>query len=95
MEVLRAEVDAAWSYGGMWIGVWHPFVSGRPSRCDAMVTLVEYMQRKGQVWFARLEEIAAHVTQCVESGAWSPRVERLPYAEETLAGIPYNSAVLE
>jgi peptidoglycan/xylan/chitin deacetylase (PgdA/CDA1 family) len=95
MEVFRAEFDAAWSYGGMWIAVWHPFVSGRPSRCDAMVTLVEYMQRKGQVWFARLDEIAAHVTRCVESGAWSPRVERLPFAEEALAGVPWNGDVQE
>jgi hypothetical protein len=60
MEVFRAEFDAAWSYGGMWIAGWHPFVSGRPSRCEAMVALVEYMQRKGQVWFARLDEIRPH-----------------------------------
>jgi hypothetical protein len=60
-----------------------------------MITLVEYMQRKGQVWFARLDEIAAHVTRCVESGAWSPRVERLPFAEEALAGVPWNGDVQE
>lgn len=95
MEVFRAEFDAAWSYGGMWIAVWHPFVSGRPSRCDAMVTLVEYMQRKGGVWFARLDEIAAHVTKCIDSGTWSPRVEQLPFVMQALEGVPLNGAVLE
>jgi hypothetical protein len=25
----REEFDAAWDHGGLWIAVWHPFVSGR------------------------------------------------------------------
>src|SRR5919106_199832 len=42
MEVFRAEFDAAWRHGALWNAVWHPFVSGRLSRCDAMMELVEY-----------------------------------------------------
>jgi peptidoglycan/xylan/chitin deacetylase (PgdA/CDA1 family) len=95
MEVFRAEFDAAWSHGGMWIAVWHPFVSGRLSRFDAMVTSMEYMQRKGQVWFARLDEIAAHVANCIDTGAWGPRIERLPLTKQALSGVPWGTDVRE
>ena len=32
MEVYRAEFDAAYELGGLWISIWHPHVSGRPAR---------------------------------------------------------------
>lgn len=79
IEVFRAEFDAAWRHGGLWVSVWHPFVSGRLSRADAMAELIEYMQEKGGVWFAPLEEIAAHVRAVMASGAWTPRRERVPF----------------
>jgi peptidoglycan/xylan/chitin deacetylase (PgdA/CDA1 family) len=87
-EVFRAEFDAAWRHGGMWIAVWHPFVSGRLARCDAMIGLIEYMRAKGDVWFARLDEIAAHVRGCIDSGQWKPRIDKLPYWEAPLSGVP-------
>ena len=31
-----AEFEAAYEQGGLWIAVWHPFVSGRPSRLAAI-----------------------------------------------------------
>jgi peptidoglycan-N-acetylglucosamine deacetylase len=92
-EVYRAEFDAAWRHGGMWIGVWHPFVSGRASRCDAMLSLISHMQNKGDVWFARLDEIAAHVKSRVEAGEWAPRTERLPFYEEPLQGVPWQRPI--
>jgi len=61
IEVFRAEFDAAWRHGALWNAVWHPFVSGRLARCDAMIELIEYMKSKGGLWFARLDEIATHV----------------------------------
>ncbi len=78
-EVYAAEFDAMWDYGGLWIGVWHPFLSGRLSRSVAVAKLIEYMHEKGGVWFARLEEISAHVERLIDAGEWSPRVDRLPY----------------
>ena len=33
----------------------------------------------GQVWFARLDEIAAHVRRCIEDGSYTPRIDHLPY----------------
>jgi peptidoglycan/xylan/chitin deacetylase (PgdA/CDA1 family) len=79
MEVFQAEFDAAWAYGGLWAAIWHPFVSGRLARADAMVRLIEHMQAKGQVWFATLAEIGAHIEGVIASGAWTPRRERLPF----------------
>jgi hypothetical protein len=34
---------------------------------------------KGQVWFATLAEIGAHIDGLIERGEWVPRRERLPY----------------
>lgn len=87
MDVFRAEFDAAWEYGGMWSSIWHPFVSGRLARAHAMVELIEYMQGKGSVWFATMEEIASHIHGLVERGEWKPSSERLPFWSEPVPQI--------
>ena len=79
IETFRAEFDAAWEHGGMWISVWHPFVSGRLSRAIQIVKLIEYMQEKGGVWFATLHEIAAHINASSEAGTYDPRRVAMPY----------------
>jgi peptidoglycan/xylan/chitin deacetylase (PgdA/CDA1 family) len=79
MDVFRAEFDAAWEFGGLWIAVWHPFLSGRLARARAIADLIEYMQKKGKVWFAPMEEIAAHVRRMVADKRWTPRIDKLPY----------------
>ena len=84
MDVFRAEFDAAWRHGALWISVWHPFVSGRLARLDAVVELIEYMQAKGKVWFAPLAEVARHVENIVASGQWTPREEKLPVYESPI-----------
>ena len=90
MEVWRAEFDAAWRHGALWNAVWHPFVSGRLARCDAMSELIEYMQAKGGVWFARLDEIAAHVQSEIAAG-WAPRVDRVPFWDAPFPGVVAGS----
>ncbi|GLK83163.1 polysaccharide deacetylase family protein [Ancylobacter defluvii] len=82
MEVFRAEFDAAWNHGGLWAAIWHPFVSGRLARAEAMVELIEHMQAKGGVWFATLAEMAAHINGVIARGEWAPSVERLPFWPE-------------
>ncbi|GEO39974.1 polysaccharide deacetylase [Skermanella aerolata] len=79
MEVFRAEFDAAWTYGGLWVSVWHPFVSGRLARADAMARLIQHMMDKGDVWFAPMTEIAAHVQGLVDRGEWTPRTDEVPF----------------
>lgn len=92
-EVYRADFDSAWRHGGMWIGVWHPFVSGKMSRLDAMVSFIEYMREKGEVWFARMDEIAAHVRKVRAEESWMPRRERLPYYEQPLQNVPWHRSI--
>jgi peptidoglycan-N-acetylglucosamine deacetylase len=87
MDVFRAEFDAAWTHGGLWAAIWHPFVSGRLARAERMVALIEHMQNKGGVWFATLEEIGAHIKGLVETGAWTPMVENLPFWPEPVPQI--------
>ncbi|HLS16284.1 MAG TPA: polysaccharide deacetylase [Paenalcaligenes sp.] len=79
MDVFMAEFEAAWKYGGLWISVWHPFVMGRLARCDRMDQMIAYMKNKGNVWFATLEEIAAHVQTEIDAGRYEPYRERIPF----------------
>ena len=78
MDVFRSEFDAAWRQGAMWIAVWHPFLSGRLARFEAIGELMDYMSAKGDVWFATLAEITDHVDELIASGRWSPRTDHLP-----------------
>ena len=79
MEVFRAEFDVMWEYGGLWVAVWHPAVSGRLSRAHAIKELIAYMKDKGDVWFATHAQIASHVRELEANGQWSPRVDAIPY----------------
>lgn len=79
MEVFIAEFDAAWTYGGLWIAVWHPFVSGRLARLMAVDEMIQYMKSKGAVWFAPLEEIARYAQQQIAEGKYEPYRDTLPY----------------
>ncbi|MFD1708271.1 polysaccharide deacetylase [Siminovitchia sediminis] len=81
MEVFLANFDAAWEYGGLWVSVWHPFNTGRPARLRKVEQMIEYMQEKGDVWFATMEEIALHVKKCIDDGSYKPREVNLPYYE--------------
>ena len=79
MEVFMAEFHAMLrAGGGLWIAVWHPFVSGRLSRWQRVEQMIEDMQETGEVWFATLEEIAAHCKALNDSGALALRRETLP-----------------
>lgn len=88
LEVYQAEFDAAWRHGALWISVWHPFVSGRLARLDAILGLIAYMQSKGGVWFATCIEIAEHVQALVERKAWLPREEQLPLYQSPIPELP-------
>ena len=79
ITAFRDEFDAAWEHGGLWVTVWHPFASGRLARWREVEKLIAYMADKGGVWFATMEEIAAHVRKCIDDGSYVPRVDTLPY----------------
>ena len=84
MEGYMAEFEAMrQTGGGLWIGVWHPFVSGRLSRWLRVEKMLDEMRATGDVWFASMEEIAQHIQTVRDSGAYAPRVDKLPFYEES------------
>ncbi len=56
----------------------HPFATGRLARWHVFAAFLETIVARGDVWFAPMEEIAAHVQGLVAAGRYAPRVEKLP-----------------
>jgi peptidoglycan/xylan/chitin deacetylase (PgdA/CDA1 family) len=92
LEVFQAEFDALWEFGGLWVSVWHPAVSGRPAQALAIRDLIEHMREKGGVWFATGQEVAAWVTRSRTEGRWAPRVERVPFYRTPVVRAPRTAA---
>ena len=92
MEVFRAEVEAAYTYGGLWVSVWHPFVSGRLSRALEVARLIEDLLDRGDVWLASLKDIAEHIRSVIESGTYRPRVDTVPYYSGPVTESPASIA---
>ena len=90
MNVYMSEFEAMWEGRGLWIAVWPPFVSGRLARCKRVSKMIDDMKRKGDVWFATLEEIALHVRKCIDNGSYTPRVDDLPYYDGRVPELPKN-----
>ncbi|WP_019926160.1 polysaccharide deacetylase family protein [Nocardia sp. BMG111209] len=76
MAVYRAEIAAAKQVGGLWIGVWHPFLSGRPSRLAAIADLVRELRDDDEIWLAPLHEIAAHVRDQIATAGYRPMIDQ-------------------
>ncbi|MGB5853640.1 MAG: polysaccharide deacetylase [Oceanisphaera sp.] len=79
IAVFRSEFEAMYEYGGLLIAVWHPFVTGRLARWRETVKFIEEMKNKGDVWFASMEQIAAHIQKVRANEEFLPRVHDLPY----------------
>jgi peptidoglycan/xylan/chitin deacetylase (PgdA/CDA1 family) len=59
--VFQAEFDIAYEEGGLYLLTMHPHMMGHRSRVVLLERLVQYMKKKGGVWFATHEQIARHV----------------------------------
>ena len=57
------EFDAMHEAGGFWMPVLHPFLTGRLARWREMERFLETALARGDVWFAPMEEIAAHAAR--------------------------------
>lgn len=79
LKAFWEEFDAQYEAGGFWIGIWHPFLTGRLARWRLVDQWLEQTLKTKKVWFAPLEDIIAHVAKVTADGSYSPRVERLPY----------------
>ena len=96
MESFMAEFEAMRSAGGgLWIGVWHPFVSGRLSRWLRIEKMIEYMLATGDVWFARLEDIATHIQKLRRENKYQARVDSLPYYDKLQIPSPAPTPMLK
>ncbi|WP_108663095.1 polysaccharide deacetylase family protein [Acuticoccus kandeliae] len=79
VEVYEAEFEAAWRYGGHWVTVWHPFLSGRPARLTAILDLVDRIRERGGAWLAPLGAVYDHVEAMIAAGRWTPTEDGLPF----------------
>ncbi len=61
LGIFRRELDAAYSEGGLFQLVMHPFVIGYRSRIWILDELIRHAKSKGDIWFATHAEIAAYV----------------------------------
>lgn len=86
LKAFWEEFDAQYEAGGFWIGIWHPFLTGRLARWRQVEQWLENTLKTKSVWFAPLEEIIGHVKKVTEDGSYTPRVERLPYYTVSQAG---------
>ena len=57
-SISRAEFDAAWEHGGLFIPVWHPFLSGRLARCCAIAEFIEYMLNELLIFLRHFKALA-------------------------------------
>jgi len=86
-EIYKQEFEAAYEYGGLWMPVVHPFATGRLARWHVFAEFLEKLVAQGDVWFAPLEEIAAHVKTLIDQGKYSPRVETIPQYDEPIGRV--------
>lgn len=82
--VYEAEFEAAYRHGGLWIGVWHPWLTARLARAERLAAFIEKVVERGDVWIAPMEEIARHALSCAQAGTWRPRQVAMPYYESGL-----------
>lgn len=81
-----AEFEAQYEAGGFWMGIWHPFLTGRLARWAVVERWLEQVLATRKVWFAPLEEIVAHVERLVATGEYRVRTEELPYFTQPVTG---------
>jgi peptidoglycan/xylan/chitin deacetylase (PgdA/CDA1 family) len=73
------EFEAQYEAGGFWLAIWHPFLTGRLARWRQVETWLEKVLERGDVWFAPMHEIAAHVRAEAAKDPNAVRIEDLPY----------------
>lgn len=73
------EFEAQYEAGGFWLAIWHPFLTGRLARWRQVEAWLETVLDLGDVWFAPMHEIAAHVRAEAAKDPNAVRIENLPY----------------
>lgn len=79
LQAFWEEFEAQYTYGGFFMLIVHPFLTGRLARWHQVDQWLESTLETRDVWFAPLEEIVAHVQKLVDAGEYDPRIDELPY----------------
>lgn len=67
LEMWTLEAEAHHAEGGCFVLTNHPFISGRPSKADALERLIENVKAMDGMWVTTLGDIAAHAQRvCTE-----------------------------
>jgi peptidoglycan-N-acetylglucosamine deacetylase len=74
LEMWTLELDAMHRIGAAFVLCCHPFLSGRPSRAQALERLIEHMKALPGLWITTVGEVAAHT----ESLHLAPRTSPQP-----------------
>jgi peptidoglycan/xylan/chitin deacetylase (PgdA/CDA1 family) len=61
LEMWTLELEAIYRLGALFSLTCHPFLSGRPSRMEALNTLLERMKALPDLWIATVHAVANHV----------------------------------
>jgi peptidoglycan-N-acetylglucosamine deacetylase len=81
-ELVMAEIDAKRRWGGVTCMTFHPFLSGRASRVEAIRQMIDHARSAGDVWIAPMHEIASRALAL-------PGIECRPPHEPDLTLGPY------
>jgi peptidoglycan/xylan/chitin deacetylase (PgdA/CDA1 family) len=86
-DLYLREFEAAYAYGAVWIPVLHPFVTGRLARWHIFADFLRGVVSQGDVWFAPMEEIAAHTRSEIAAGRFIPKTELIPQFENPVGRV--------
>jgi len=79
------EFDAAYKWGGLFVPVWHPFVTGRLARWTQVDNWLTLLVERGDVWITTMSNIANHIWGLQKDGTYEPRIDTLPYYKEPIS----------
>ena len=79
------EFEAQYEAGGLWVGIWHPFLTGRLARWSVVERWLSGVLERSDVWFASLREIAEHVRHVRTQQSAKVRTEHLPYYDRPVS----------
>jgi peptidoglycan-N-acetylglucosamine deacetylase len=73
LEMWTLELEAMYRLGAAFILCCHPFLSGRPSRAEALERLVERMKSLPGLWITTVGDVARHAASLTLSPRTCPR----------------------
>ena len=76
------EFDAVRRWGGLFIPVWHPFVTGRLARWSLVEQWLNDLVEQNNVWITTMANIAKHIRWLHQNKRYQPRIDTLPYYSE-------------